>query len=80
MQVVSCDFKKINLRVASSFLRVANIFCGLEIKLRVASYFLQVTSYKFKEIILRVASCALWAENLKKLFKELPVAFHELKV
>ena len=34
--VVSCDFKKIHLRVASSFSRVANLFCELEIKLQVA--------------------------------------------
>ena len=50
LQAASCNFKKINLRVASSFLRVT-------------SCFLRVTSCKFKEIILRVVSCALWVEN-----------------
>ena len=41
-----------------AILWVANLFCELEIKLRVASC-------KFKETILRVASCALWVKNLK---------------
>ena len=37
-------------------------------KLLFASCELLFTSFKFKEIILRVASCALWVGNLKKLF------------
>ena len=32
------------------------------------------------EIILRVASCVLWNENLKILFHEMPVAFYESRV
>ena len=64
----------------SSFLRIANLFCELEIKLRVVSCFLRVASWRFKEILLRVASSVLWVENLKKLFCELPVAFYELKI
>ena len=45
--VAICDFKKINLWFASSFIRVSNLFCQLEIKLGVASCFceLQVHSY-----------------------------------
>ena len=77
MQVVSCDFKKTNLLVASSFLRVVKYFTSCKFILRVenkimsckllfVSCELLFTSCKFKEIILRVASCALWVENLKK--------------
>ena len=59
LRVASCNFRKINLRVVSSFLRIANLFCELEIKLRVVSCFLRVASWRFKEILLRVASSVL---------------------
>ena len=68
LRVAICDFKKINVRVASSFIRVANLFCQLEIKSWVVSCFL------------RGASCFLWVANLNKLFFESQVAFYELKI
>ena len=37
-------------------------------------------SCKVKEIILRVASCALWVEKLKNFIYELPLAFNKLIV
>ena len=91
LRVASYDFKKINLRVASSFLQVEKKFYELEIyfaswkqnyKLQVVfvSYKLLFTSCNFREIILRVASCVLRAEHLKTLFYELRVSFYELKV
>ena len=61
LRLVSCDFKNINLRVASSFfatckviLPFAILFCELEIKLRVASCYFGV------------ASCFLRVANLMK--------------
>ena len=56
-------------------LRVVNLFCELEIKLRVTSCFLQVEDKN-----LWVTSCVLWVENSKILFYEVPVALYELKV
>ena len=65
-------------------LRVPNLFCKLEIKLRVASYFasceLLFTSCKFKKIILQAANFVLGVGNLKNLFYKLPVAFYEFKM
>ena len=86
--VVSFDFKKFTsceflFTSWKAILRVGNLFCELEIKLWVASCFLQVASCffrVFKKIILRVASCVLWVENLKNLFYKLPVAFYEFKM
>ena len=49
-------------------------------KLLFASCDLLLMSCKFKEIIVRVASCVFHVENLKKLFSELEVAFYELKI
>ena len=49
-------------------LRVASLFCQMEIKLWVANCFLQA------------ASCFLWVTNLKKQFFELQVVFYELKI
>ena len=57
---MSCDIKKRKLYVANPFLRVPNL----------RSCKLPFTCCKFKEIILRVASCVLWVE---KFFYELPV-------
>ena len=61
LRVVSCDFKKINFKSceflftrSKVILRVANLFGELEMKLRVASYFL------------RVASCFVQVANLRK--------------
>ena len=78
LRVSSCNFKKIKLQIASSFLRVANLFCGFEIKLRVPSYFLRVASSflrveNLRKKFLRVSSCVLWVENFKKIFCDLPV-------
>ena len=53
LQVPIRNFKKTNLRVVSSFIQVANLFCQMEIKLWVASCFLQA------------ASCVLWNKDLK---------------
>ena len=84
MQVVSCElgvailgksvyelqvpFYELQSNFASCkfILRVGNKFTSC--KLLFVSCELLFTSCKFKEIILRVASCALWVENLKKLF------------
>ena len=79
LRVASYDFKKINLRVASSFLQVEKKFYELEIyfaswkqnyKLQVVfvSNKLLFTSCNFREIILRVASCVLRVQNLKIFF------------
>ena len=71
----SCNFKKIKLRVVSSFLRVANLFHGFEIKLRVLSCFFSSCEFlfkssKLKKIILRVSSCILWVENNFTIWKK----------
>ena len=78
--VASYDFKKINLRVASSFftsykviLRVGNEIASC--KLLFASCELLFTICKFKEIILWVASCVLWVENLKRIFLRVASCF-----
>ena len=62
------DFKKTNLRVVSFILRVAKNFLGVgnkitSCKLLLASCELLFMSCKFKEILLRIASCVLWVEN-----------------
>ena len=84
MQVVSYDLWVAILRKSVYELRVPfyelhSNFTSCKFILRVGNEittckFLYVscellfTSCKFKEIILRVTSCALWVENLKKLF------------
>ena len=47
-------------------------FCELRV-----SFF---TSWKFKEIILQVASCISWVENFKNLFYQLPVTSWNFKM
>ena len=77
---MSCEFLFTSCKV---ILRVVDLFCKLEIKLRVASCFLQVpscffTSCKFQEIILRVVFYELKIKNIY--FMSLPVAVYELKL
>ena len=71
---MNCEFLFTSCKV---ILRVANLFCTLEIKLRVASCFLRAANLRKGFFELQVA---LRIENLKKNFYELPVAFHKLKV
>ena len=84
LQAVSCNFKKINLRVVSSFYELQSNFTSckfiLQIGNEITSCEFLFMSCKFKETILRVASCALRDGNLKIFVNELPVAFYELKV
>ena len=60
LRVASWNFTEINLRVASSFLRVAKQFRELQIHFASCklNYELLFSSCKFQEIILRVAGCA----------------------
>ena len=52
----------------------------LRVENKIASSKSRFTSCKFKEIVLRVASCVLWVENLKILFYKLPVDFYKSNI
>ena len=80
LRVVSCNFKKINLRGASSFLRVVNLFCELEIKLRVASCFLGVFLGNLRNLFYEFQIAFYELQLLKITFYELPAGFYELEV
>ena len=63
LQVARCDFKKINLRVASSFYELKKNFTSWKFILRVGnkttSWKLLFIRFPFKKIILGVVSCVL---------------------
>ena len=80
-KLTNCEVFFMNFEVV---LWIANLFYDLEIKSRVASYFLRVVSCFLRVANLRkklrFESFVLWVENLRNIIYELPVAFYKLKV